>query len=105
MRINTKDGSRFAAAGEQRAQVGVLRDEHAILGQREGEDLVVLGPGEPPVGDVHRVVAGVDEQRRDTPRQVLVDEQSHPTRGSSRSCTASAANASAARMSASSRSG
>ena len=48
------------------------------------------------LGDMDRVVSGVAQRGGDATSQVLVDQQSHPTSGSSRSWTASAANSSAA---------
>lgn len=105
-RRSTNDGRAAPESGEEGAEVGVLGHEHPILGDRELEHLVVVGRRHAPLADVHGVVAGVAEQHRDAGGEVLVDEQLHPaTSGSSRSWTASAAKARAARMSSCSRSG
>lgn len=98
---------RGASLREQRAEVGVSRNDDSILGSGSVEDLGVACGLQLVLPDVHRVVAGGAEFLGNPRRQRIVDQESQPAgvSGSSRSRTASAAYLSASVTSSGSRSG
>jgi hypothetical protein len=98
--------ARFAQ-GEERAEVGVVRNDNPIVGQCSIEDRVVVGVLKADLTDGDGVMTGQPQTVSDIGRQVRIDEEPHAGRvsGSSRSCTAAAAYSSAAMMSSNSRSG
>lgn len=69
-------------SGEKAAEVGISRDQHPDLGDRPGEDLVVVGPGQAVGGHVDGVVTGCVEALGQVDREALVNEE--PQAGSSR---------------------
>jgi len=90
-----------------RAKVGVRGDQNPFFARGQFDDRFIIGLLEAAVADVHGVVAGLLEHLSQHGREGVVGEEPHApgARGSSRSRTASAANCSASRTSASSRSG
>lgn len=100
-------GGRGVGSGKEGSEVGVLGDHHPVVVGSRLENLHVVSGFKPEFTNMKRVVAGLTQARYNRDRQVRVDEQPHasPTSGSSRSCTAWAANSRAASMSSVSRSG
>jgi hypothetical protein len=85
-------GEALAAEGEQSAEIGVGRDENALLLLRALEDLLVSCGLHPVVADVGSVVPGIGQAPRHHRRERVVDEEPQPAAsGSSRSSIASAA--------------
>ena len=78
---------------EQRAEVRVFRNQHAIIFRGELEYRGIVLGLEAELSDMHRVMAGRAQTIRESRRQRVVDEelQTEATRGICRSSTAAAA--------------
>jgi hypothetical protein len=83
----------FKPEREHRAEIGIRRDEHAVLRFRRGEDRAIVGRLQSEIAHVRGIVAASPQAFGDARRQRVVDQKSHDgeASGSSRSRTASAA--------------
>lgn len=72
---------------EQRSEVGIVRDDHAVIIECVFEDLLVARVLQADVSNGHSVVAGLAQQNGNARREVGINEKSHADRvnGSSRS--------------------
>ena len=79
--------------GEQFAEIGIRREQHASAAGRCSKHRVVLGTQQLKVDEVDGVVPSLRQPGSDAPGHRLIDQEPHPAvrSGSSRSSTAAAA--------------
>ena len=83
----------LGAQREERGEIGVGRNQHALFRLSTLEHIAIAGRLHPIVADVDRIMTGGSESGGDERRKRVIDEELQPVEasGSSRSRTASAA--------------
>lgn len=84
--------SALVSQREQRAEIGICRDDRPVLLRGARKDHLILGRLQAVIADMHSVMAMIPQPLRHRGRQRVIYEKSHgAAKGSSRSRTASAA--------------